>query len=156
MQLKYSLFLRRLGAIIYDSLLVLALFIIGTALLLFFTKGEIISPNHPSHLGYQLFLCSLWFGFLLWFWTHGGQTAGMSAWRLRLKTISNAKTDQSDFKNREFKNINFKTAVIRLLLAIISNSLAGLGLCWALWDKKGLTLYDRLSNTELILIIQND
>lgn len=133
---KYSIFLRRMAAITYDTLLIFAIFIIATALLLFLTKGQTIPPGS---IYYQIFLGLLWFSFLLWFWTHGGQTAGMAAWRIRLETTSGNTPD-------------IKTASLRLSLVMLSILCGGLGLWWALWDKDGLTLYDRFSNTRLKLV----
>ncbi len=130
-----SLF-RRLGSMLYDTILVLALLIIGSGILLFYTKGESIKPGN---LYYQIYLLSLIFGFFIWFWTHGGQTAGMAAWRLRLITFSN-------------NPVSFRQALIRLLIATPLLLLGGCGLLWAFYDQEKLTLYDRLSKTKLIRV----
>lgn len=129
-------FYRRCGAILYDSLLILALFIIATALLLFLTQGQAISVGNHFYQAYLLFL---WFGFILWFWIHGGQTTGMAAWRLRLVTFEN-------------KPVTIQQALLRLLLALPSCLIGGLGLFWSIWDRDNMTVYDRLSKTKLVLI----
>lgn len=129
-------FYRRCGAILYDSLLILALLIIGTVLLLFLTQGQAISAGNTFYQAYLLFLGG---GFIIWFWVHGGQTTGMAAWRLRLVTF-------------EDKPITVKQAVLRLLIAMPSCLLGGLGLFWSIWDKNNMTVYDRLSKTKLVLI----
>jgi uncharacterized RDD family membrane protein YckC len=73
-------FFRYLGAIFYDLILVIAVFFVATAILLPFNQGEAI---HSSFL-FPLYLLSVSFVFYGWFWTHGGQTLGLRAWKLRL------------------------------------------------------------------------
>lgn len=75
-----SLF-RRFGAIFYDTLLLMALWMVGTALTLFLTHGKAVQPNNPFFQTYLLFIA---FMFYAGFWTYGGQTLGMRAWRLRV------------------------------------------------------------------------
>lgn len=72
---------RRLFAILYDSLLMLAILFIASAIPLIFTGGEAVEGHNLLLSGYFLLITFAFFG---WFWTHGGQTLGMRAWRLRL------------------------------------------------------------------------
>ncbi len=74
--------LRRLAAMIYDGLLLVAVLFVATALLLPLTHGKAIDSGNPLFNTYLLFVT---FVFFAWFWTHGGQTLGMRAWRLRLQ-----------------------------------------------------------------------
>lgn len=74
--------LRRLAAMLYDGLLLLAVLFIATALLLPLTHGEAVHAGNPLFSTYLLFVTFLFFA---WFWTHGGQTLGMRAWRLRVE-----------------------------------------------------------------------
>ena len=73
--------LRRLAALSYDSLLLLAVLFIATALVLPLNGGRAIRHN-PFFSSYVFLVCFLFYG---WFWTHGGQTLGMRAWKLRLQ-----------------------------------------------------------------------
>ncbi|MFO1432341.1 MAG: RDD family protein [Candidatus Competibacteraceae bacterium] len=73
--------LRRLAAISYDSLLLLAVLFIATVLVLPLNGGVAIRHN-PFFSSYLFVVCFLFYG---WFWTHGGQTLGMRAWKLRLQ-----------------------------------------------------------------------
>ena len=77
------------------------------------------------------------FVFFGWFWTHGGQTLGMRAWRLKVTT-------------EDGKGLNWSRAFLRFLLAGLSWLILGLGFIWALFDKRRQTLHDRLSKTMLI------
>lgn len=72
---------RRLFAMLYDGLLLLAVLFIASAIPLIFTGGEAIEGHNLLLTGYFLLIC---FGFFGWFWTHGGQTLGMRAWRLQV------------------------------------------------------------------------
>lgn len=139
--------LRRLGALIYDGLLVIALWFLGTALLLPFTHGEAIPSSGPMNAAYQLYLAVICFLFLAWFWTHGGQTAGMKAWRLRVVT-----TDGKRFGWRRAA-LRFGASLLFWLPAYWQ-PWAGFGLWllafgWMLVNDARLTWYDRLSGTAL-------
>lgn len=72
---------RRLFAMLYDGLLLLAVLFIASAVPLIFTGGEAVQGYNLLRTGYFLLIC---FGFFGWFWTHGGQTLGMRAWRLQV------------------------------------------------------------------------
>jgi uncharacterized RDD family membrane protein YckC len=58
------------------------LLLVATALVLPLTAGEAVRPGNPWFSFYLLSVCFLFFG---WFWTHGGQTLGMRAWKIRLQ-----------------------------------------------------------------------
>jgi uncharacterized RDD family membrane protein YckC len=127
-------FLRRLAAQIYDLFLLIALLFLATALLLPFTVGEAVSAQQT--LIYRIYLGTISFFFYGWFWTHGGQTLGMRAWKIKVLTL-----DQ--------KNINWTQALLRFLTAIVSWGFFGLGFLWILIDKNRRGWHDHLSNTAL-------
>lgn len=74
-------FWRYLMAVNYDLLLLLAWLFIATLPIIALNDGEAIGDSNPFFIAY-LWLAS--FVFYGWFWTHGGQTLGMRAWRIRL------------------------------------------------------------------------
>jgi len=126
------LILRRLSAILYDILLLTAIFLISTLFAVLFNKGQAIS-SHNYFFKFYLFIifCCFYIGF----WMHGGQTAGLLAWRLK---VVQRKTGNYP---------TFLQAALRLSIALLSCACFGLGLLWCLIDKDHLTLYDRLSGT---------
>ncbi|MFA7097254.1 MAG: RDD family protein [Gammaproteobacteria bacterium] len=128
--------LRRLGAILYDSLLLLALLSVATALVLPLTGGEAIAPGNPLYTSYLFFVG---FFFFAWFWIHGGQTLGMRAWRIRVQQRNGAP-------------ITWGQALLRFLVAIASWLLLGAGFLWALFDKERMTWHDRYSQTVLVVV----
>lgn len=79
--------LRRLAALLYDTLLVAALLFVATAAVLPLTGGEAITPASQGALAYlyRAWLLLVAFGYFGLSWTRGG-TLGMRAWRIRLLT----------------------------------------------------------------------
>lgn len=128
--------LRRLAAIFYDALLLLAVLFIATALAMLFTDGEAIRANHPLFTTYIFFVTFLFFA---WFWTHGGQTLGMRAWRIRAQT-------------RDGTAMSWSQALLRFMVAIASWGLLGLGFLWSLIDREKMTWHDRYSETVLVVL----
>ena len=74
---------RRLGAIFYDSLLVLALMFLGTLPFVAMRGGE---PVESGDYLYQLTLSLIVYLFFVSYWSRYGHTLGMQAWRLKLET----------------------------------------------------------------------
>ncbi len=126
---------RRLAAILYDSLLLAAILFLASLLVL------PLMGDHPSIgalLLFRLYLLLIIFAFFAWFWTHGGQTLGMRAWRIRLQ-------------NRNPGPISLWQVMLRFIIATFSWLLLGLGFLWSLIDKEKLTWHDRYSMTELVV-----
>lgn len=93
--------LRRLLALVYDALLLIAVWFLAMALLLLLGGGRMAAGSPWSSL-YLLGVCIAFFG---GFWTHGGQTLGMRAWRLQL-----VQTDG--------RPVTWPRAVLRVLSAV--------------------------------------
>jgi uncharacterized RDD family membrane protein YckC len=77
---------RRFGAALYDSLLLVALWLSATWLLVLARDALGVAPDAPAWERFlTAFILCLGLAFFGWFWTHGGQTLGMLAWRLRVR-----------------------------------------------------------------------
>jgi len=125
--------LRRLAAILYDSLLVFSILFFATLIFLPVTGGEAIAgTNHLYHV-YLSVCCYLYF---TWQWLRGGQTLGMKAWRIRVVTFDGV-------------HINWKQASLRFLLACASWLMLGAGFVWMFFDRDNLAFHDRFSGTKL-------
>jgi uncharacterized RDD family membrane protein YckC len=98
--------LRRIGAIVYDALLVAALLMLTTALFLLFTRGRIASDLGWVFYVYRVALVTVVTAFFVFFWTEKGRTLGMQAWRLRIERLDGSLPTVRD-------------ALLRLLLALI-------------------------------------
>lgn len=134
--------LRRLAAIFYDAFLVAGLVVSAFALAylpLAMGLGLEDLRQHPMvrHLLGLWMLCVA-AGFHLWFWTHGGQTLGMRAWRLRLVSVDGGP-------------VGFGRALVRYLVAVLSWLVLGLGFLWVLVDPEKRAWHDLASGTRLVL-----
>jgi len=126
-------FLRRLTVILYDLLLLLAVLFVATALLLPLNAGKAFTAQQ---FFFPLYLLLVSFLFYAWFWTHGGQTLGLRAWKIRVLTLDR-------------KPISWKQALLRFMAAIVSWGFCGLGFLWILIDKNQRSWHDHLSKTAL-------
>lgn len=70
---------RRLAAAVYDGLLLLGLWMATLLLTLPLRSLLGIAPGHPA---LRVLLFAVGLAFFGWFWTRGGQTLGMRAWKL--------------------------------------------------------------------------
>ena len=168
---------KRLLVSVYDGLLILAILFIATALTLPFTSGKAVSGNNILMPIYLLSVTYLFYG---WFWTHGGQTLGMRAWKMQL--ISLVPFDPgSSFKSNA---VSWKQSLIRFLTALPAWSVFLLGFLlwvlpakieisewlkivpiwvlllsgfvWVLLDNRPGNWRDKLSGTEIVLIEKSD
>ena len=135
MKKRNASLLRRLGAILYDWLLLFAVLMIATLPFIAVRGGDIVEPT--ENLAYQLWLFFVIYLFFTYFWWKGGQTLGVRTWRMRVETADG-------------KSPSVARASLRFAAAIISVLPLGLGFLWQLWDKDGLTWHDRASGTYLM------
>jgi uncharacterized RDD family membrane protein YckC len=126
--------LRRIGAMLYDALLVLALLFLATIPFVAMRGGEPVAPD--DNLAYRLTLTLVVFFFFTGFWNRSGRTLGMQSWGLRVETADG-------------RTPSFGRATLRFAAAILSWLPLGLGFLWQLWDRDGLAWHDRLSATRL-------
>ncbi|MDH3532071.1 MAG: RDD family protein [Gammaproteobacteria bacterium] len=132
--MQHSGLLRRLGAMLYDSLLVLALLFLITIPFIAVRGGQPVAAD--GNRIYQVTLLLVIYAFFTGFWSTAGRTLGMQSWGLRLETPDG-------------KVPSMRAATIRFCAAILSWLPLGLGFLWQLWDKDNLTWHDRLSHTRL-------
>jgi uncharacterized RDD family membrane protein YckC len=132
----YAPLWRRLAAALYDGLLLLALLM--TALLIeIIVRDAFGLPRSETLLRAMPLLVAL--GFYGAFWTRGGQTLGMRAWRLRLQRADGRAVRWSD-------------AMLRVAVGTLSWGLLGLGVLWCLVDARRRAWHDLATGTELLLV----
>lgn len=129
---------RRLAAIVYDLLIVIALVMVATIVAILARGGSAISPGS---VWFQLLLLTIWWLYFAWSWVQGGQTLGMRAWRLVLTS--------EDGGDAGVVGVGWTRASLRFLAAGLSTALAGLGFLWCLVDRDRRAWHDRLSRTAL-------
>lgn len=131
--MKNAPLLRRLGAMLYDSLLILAVLFVGTIPFIALRGGEPVDSGTPA---YQLFLALIVYLFFIVFWSRFGRTLGMQSWGLRIEDEQGAKPGVGPCS-------------IRFVVALFSWAALGLGFLWQLVDRDGLSWHDRASGTRL-------
>ncbi len=127
---------RRLMAMLYDTFLLAAIVFLAAVPVVVATGGR-VSAASGSRFAFQLYLAGVIFVFFGWFWTHGGQTLGMRAWRLRAVRADGAPMDWAH-------------AAMRFGFAIVSLLAFGIGFLWMRVDRKRLAWHDRLSKTRIV------
>lgn len=131
---RYASGFRRIAAIFYDSILLTGILFVATAILLTLNHGEAFSPGN---LYYSSALVVITATFFIWFWTHGGQTLGMRAWKIRLENDDGTACEP-------------RTALTHWIVGVILGSLLGLGWWFALIDRRGRALQDLICGTRVI------
>lgn len=146
---KRAGFFRRLAAMIYDTLVAIAVGMCA-AMVMIVTMVVLLKNGVLDLQGYaepaDLIQASLLYktliqvwvggwivGFFLWFWKRGGQTLGMRAWRLRI-----------------YSTVDEPMTWSRLIVRLIA-SVGGLGTLLVLLDfKNKQSLQDRVAKTEVV------
>lgn len=125
---------RRLAALLYDALLILALWMIGTLPLVITAGSDIASGNWM----FRIYLVALALGYLHLSWSRSGQTLGMRAWRIQLRAARRSPASPI-------------SSVLRLGVGLISMAALGLGFFSARFRADRATWHDRASGTRLVL-----
>lgn len=126
---------RRLASMVYEGLLMLGVLSVAFMIpqLALGLGFGIVLPG-PVLFGHLFIVLGAYF---LWYWNHGGQTLAMQTWKLQISTPSGT-TPSMQF------------LVLRYLLAWPSILFYGVGLIWALFDREGQFLHDRIAGTRVI------
>ena len=112
----------------YEALLIFAVAFFA-AWIFFFASGGRDATRGLVRTELQLFIVIVLAAYFLWCWLRGGQTLAMRAWRIRLVDVTPGK------------------AALRFVLAL---ALLPVSILWALADRDGQFLHDRLAGTRLI------
>lgn len=128
-------FLRRMGAVLYDALLLFAILMLVSYPYVWLTGGG--KPGFLVRTAYQIYILAISFLFYGGFWVRGGQTLGLRSWRLRLVRLDGGP-------------ITWMHAFKRFVGAMLSWLCLGLGFLWAMYDRDKLAWHDRLSGTRLV------
>jgi uncharacterized RDD family membrane protein YckC len=140
--------IRRLTAMLYDSLIVIALMMMTTGIYKAIQAGIIGADklreltesgkmNTDPLLSSVLFV--VLYVFFAYFWTRSGQTLGMQVWHIRIQSPSGV-------------SISWSQALLRFMMAWVSALVFGLGYVWVLIDKKKRSWHDIFSMTEVVRI----
>jgi uncharacterized RDD family membrane protein YckC len=126
---------RRALALVYEVLLLIAVVFIGALPFVMLTHDADPTVARPL---FQLYLVALTGFYFAGQWRHGGQTLAMKTWRMRVVTGAGAP-------------LTWGHAFRRFACALPGTLLFGAGFLWALVDRDGLFLHDRLAGTRIVM-----
>ncbi len=129
--------LRRLGAMVYDTLLVLAMWLVTLFPLVALSNASVSGAAVQSLLFVELF------AFFAYFWVARGQTLGMLVWRVHLVSATESGAGCK---------ITPKQALLRFVGALASFLTLGLGYLWILVDARRRAWPDLLSQTRVLYV----
>jgi len=133
-QISYCPLPRRLLVILYDGVIILGLLILASALALPFGN---IDKVVFQDVWFTLWLFAVCFAYLGSCWRYGGMTVGMRAWKVRLVSSDG-------------QIISWPGCLLRFLVGMVSLTVLGLGILWALVDKKNRGWHDLAARTLLV------
>jgi uncharacterized RDD family membrane protein YckC len=123
--------LRRLGAMVYDAMIVLALWLLTLFIGVAVRNGPVVGPLVQTILFIELF------AFFSYFWVWRGQTVGMLAWGLRVESDDGAP-------------MRLAQALLRFIGALLSFAALGIGYLWIYVDPDRRAWPDMLSHTHIV------
>lgn len=131
---------RRLAALFYDLLVLVAIWMLAAALVLLAFSGQVDVAHQPPLYHYTLqgvllVLTAVYFAIS---WSRGGQTIGMRAWRVKVVQASG-------------DGLDFRQALLRFALALLSLGGAGFGFVWCLFDADRRAWHDVMARTRMVL-----
>jgi uncharacterized RDD family membrane protein YckC len=113
---------------VYEAVLLFAVAFFA-AWLFFFASGGRDATAGWLRYTLQFFIGAVFAAYFLWCWLRGGQTLAMKAWHIRLVDVTPRK------------------ALLRFAVATL---LFPASIAWALFDRDGQFLHDRLAGTRLV------
>ena len=132
---------KRLCAMFYDGLLALSFVLVFGFFSMVIVQSifglDNVEAGSKTAKVFFVYIMALCFVFYAWFWTHGGQTLGMRAWKIKLVADNGL-------------SITWTQAFFRFCYSLISWVPLGAGYLWMLVDKNKLTWHDKVSRSHII------
>ncbi len=147
---------RRMAAFLYDGLLLFGVLFIASLIIMIPFDITYGGPLYPLYI---LYVYTVTFLYLGWFWTHTGQTLGMKTWHIRVQTLHGDPLSWPAAALRFTSALLFWLPAAGIYLCSQGHSglLSAVGLLplvldylWCLRDPNRLALHDRLSGTRLV------
>ena len=146
---KGASFFRRMGAWLYDLLVLVAIEMLAIGLVVggfavamqfglsiegYMDVGDYLTRNPMISPFFTMYVFAIAAGFYGYFWSQAGQTVGMKAWKLKLV---------SEFGG----NVTFTQALIRMATACL-----GAGNLFTLFDRNNRAFQDHFSHSQMLKI----
>lgn len=143
---QYPELWRRLAAMVYDFLLVVAISIFYSAITVGINIAVTGGHDHGQRIEWGPFKPLVFIGWILtiifffcYFWKKSGQTLGMKTWRMKII-------------NQQNHYPTYSQGFIRCLIAFFSLGILGMGYWWVFTNQDRQTLHDQLTKTKTILV----
>jgi uncharacterized RDD family membrane protein YckC len=127
---------RRLLVMVYDLVIMVAIWLLATALALALGSGAVTAGKDPL---FTFYLLLTWYAYLAFFWRRGGMTVGMRAWRVRILR------DDGEAPG-------WGQCTIRFLASLLSAACLGLGFAWSVFERDRRCWHDIASGTRLVRV----
>ncbi|MFA7321304.1 MAG: RDD family protein [Dokdonella sp.] len=129
---------RRLAALFYDLLVLVAIWMFAAALILLAFHGEVDVARQPAlyHFVLQATLLILSALYFVVSWSKGGQTIGMRAWKVRIL-------------DNNGQPPGARQSSLRFVLALIS-LIGAFGFIWCLFDADRRAWHDVMAKTRMV------
>lgn len=125
--------LRRVGAMLYDGLLILAIWLVTLFPMVALSNDAVFGATVQTLLFLELY------AFFAYFWMSRGQTLGMLAWHLELRAPFG-------------RPLTLTQATLRFFGGMLSFATLGLGYLWILFDRERRSWSDRMSGTWVVRV----
>lgn len=136
--IQHPSILRRFAIVIYDYLLIIAVCIAYGVVYIIVGKFVFnMESDRPSGLFYQIGWLATVIGFYSYFWMKGGETTGMRAWHVKITDLHGN-----------------TPSLIKCLVRLLTSPIGWLFFFTALFDDNQQGLHDRLSQTQLRLVLK--
>jgi uncharacterized RDD family membrane protein YckC len=139
--------LRRCAAMVYDSLLIMAISILYAAIMTGINIAIKGAPATGERITWGAFGMVVFIGWILtigwffcYFWHKSGQTLGMKTWRMKIVTSENLNCP------------SYTQCIIRFCCAPISLCVLGAGYWLMYANTERQTLHDKISKTRTLLL----
>jgi len=139
--------MRRFAAMVYDSLLIMALSILYGAIMAGINVAIKGAPETGERITWGVFGVVVFIGWILtiglffcYFWHKSGQTLGMKTWRMKI------------VNSNDLNCPSYAQCIIRFLCAPISLCLVGAGYWMMYTNTERQTLHDKISKTRTLLL----
>lgn len=148
---------RRLMALIYDVVAVIAIVMVVGLLCQLATQGQLIATSGKIHIAwwYQPLQALVVAAYFIVSWRRGGQTLGMRPWRIRVTTRNGL---QPSLAQTFVRVIAAALPLLLLLLAPalgLRMALSALAVAWSIWfavallDPRRRAVHDLAARTEI-------
>ena len=156
-------FWRRVVSLIYESLLLLAIWFIASFIFHLVFRDPTAVYFRPLFQFYLLVVTGYYF---TWFWTRGGQTLAMQTWKMRVITVDGYRLKMRQAMARYLLAVSgtlfpgvasaiffFWVSGGNMALGVAGGILfSGLGFLWAFFDRDHQYLHDRLAGTQIVKV----